>query len=66
MLKVICRECLYEYYEGSIIVLYLVLNCYEFLYEYYVGFIVVSYGISTIMNGWMSNTKSLLLYYTKC
>jgi hypothetical protein len=43
MLKVICHECLYEYCEGSIIVLYIVLNCYEFLFEYYEGSSVVLY-----------------------
>jgi hypothetical protein len=41
MLKVICHECLYEYCEGSIIVIYIVLNCYEFLNEYFKGSIVV-------------------------
>jgi hypothetical protein len=30
MLKVIGRECLYEYYKESIIVLYIMLNCYDF------------------------------------
>jgi hypothetical protein len=43
MLKVICHECLYEYCEESIIVLYIVLNCYEFLYECYKGSIIVLY-----------------------
>jgi len=32
MLKVICHQCLYEHCEGSIIVLYIVINCYEFLW----------------------------------
>jgi len=41
MLKVIYHECLYEYCEGSIIVIYIVLNCYEFLNEYFKGSIVV-------------------------
>jgi hypothetical protein len=43
MLKVIYHECLYEYYEESIILLYIVLNCYKCLYEYYEGSIVVLY-----------------------
>jgi hypothetical protein len=43
MLKVLCHECLYEYCEGSIIVLYLVLHCLEFFYDYYEGSIVVLY-----------------------
>jgi hypothetical protein len=66
MLKVICHECLYEYCEGSIIVLYIVLNCYEFLFEYYEGSSVVLYSTLTTMNGWMSNMKGLLLCYTEC
>jgi hypothetical protein len=66
MLKVIIHKYLYEYCEGSIILLYIVLNCYEFLYEYYEGSIVVLYWTLTIMNGWMNNTKSLLLCYIEC
>jgi len=66
MLKVICHKCLYKYCEGFIIVLYIVLNCYEFLYEYYEGSIVVLYWTLTVINGWMSNTKGLLLCYAEC
>ena len=33
------------------------------LYEYYDGCIVVLYWSLTVMNGWMSNTKGVLLCY---
>jgi len=33
------------------------------LYEYYDGCIVVLYWSLSVMNGWMSNTKGVLLCY---
>jgi len=36
-------------------------NCEEWLYEYYERSIVVLYCTLIVMNGWMSNTKGVLL-----
>ena len=38
-------------------------NCDEWLYEYNEGSIVVLYWTLIFMNGWMSNTKGVLLWY---
>jgi len=38
-------------------------NEHELLYEYYEGSIIVLYWTLSVMNGWMSNTKDVLLCY---
>ena len=38
-------------------------NYHEQLYEYYEGSIVVLYWTLIIMNGWMSNTKGIIMLY---
>jgi hypothetical protein len=38
-------------------------NEHEWLYEYYEGSIIVLYWTLSVMNGWMSNTKDVLLCY---
>jgi hypothetical protein len=41
---VLCyTKCLFEYYKGSTVVLYQLLNCYRILFEYYKGSIVLLY-----------------------
>jgi hypothetical protein len=79
-----CDEWLYEYYEGSTVVLYrmklsrmivwvlqniyrciiLNINYHGWLYEYYEGSVVVLYWTLIVMDGWMSNTKGVLLCYS--
>ena len=36
------------------------------MYENYEGSVAILYWTLTIMNGWMSNTKGLLLCYSEC
>jgi hypothetical protein len=44
---------------------YIILNVneYEWLYEDYEGSIILLYWTLSVMNGWMSNTKDVLLCY---
>jgi hypothetical protein len=57
-----CDEWLYEYTKD--LLLYFIECIYdEWLHEYYEGSIVVLYWILIVMNGWMSNTKGVLLWY---
>ena len=53
------------YYEGSIIVLYGMLNYHEWLYKYYEWSTVVLYWMLIVMNGCMGITKDLSLYYVE-
>ena len=66
IIKYKCADCYHWiYYEGSIVVLYEMLNCPKWLYEYYKRSIIVLYWMLIVTNGCMSNMKDLSLYYVE-